>query len=102
AHDQAREVAAELCLFALMSIVLRRRWRAISGCYVCNLFDEGIGPGRDYGNPPFIELHDPEFGWGYNCKDFAPPIDVLVVLDAFDLGPDQNSLGVLSRTASST
>jgi glucose/arabinose dehydrogenase len=46
-------------------------------------------PGKQHFGFPFChqgDLADPEFGWGYNCKDFTPPIA--------KLGPHAAPLGM--------
>ena len=43
-------------------------------------------PGKQHFGFPFCHQGDPKFGWGYNCKDFTPPIA--------KLGPHAAPLGM--------
>jgi hypothetical protein len=53
-------------------------------------------PGKEHFGFPYChqgDIADPEFGWGYNCKDFTPPIA--------KLGPHMAPLGMRFYTRTS-
>jgi glucose/arabinose dehydrogenase len=53
-------------------------------------------PGKEHFGYPYChqgDIADPEFGWGYNCKDFTPPIA--------KLGPHVAPLGMRFYTGTS-